>query len=83
VFAGFPVALVELQGLGAELAVVGWWLSTSVWTSSVLITVLGMMMVHMSRHVWLDTWKPGRGKRYILLGVSVMAMVILTAKWMS
>lgn len=79
----FRRALLPMVWLGAELAAVGWWLSTSVWTSSVLVTVLGMMMVHMSRHVWLDTWKPGRGKRYILLGVSVMAMVILTAKWMS
>jgi hypothetical protein len=82
-FKTFRRALFPMFWLGAELAAIGWWLSTSVWVSSFIVTVLGMMMVHSTRHVWLNSWKPGRGKRYLILGITVLLSVLLTAKWMS
>lgn len=79
--ARFRRALFPMLWLGAELALLGWWFSTSVWVSSLVITVIGIMMVHLCRHVWLDSWQTGRGKRYIALGTSIIVMTLLTARW--
>lgn len=79
--ARFRHAFFPMLWLGAELALIGWWLSSSVLVAAFVVTVPGMLMIHLCRHVWLESWKPGRSRRYLVFGLSLLVLVILTARW--
>lgn len=77
----FRHILPMIAWLGAELMLVAWWLPTSILVGSVVATIIGMLFLHLCRHIWLGTWKPGRGRRYIVIGVTIMLVVLLSARW--
>ncbi len=77
----FRRGLLWMGWLGAEIALVAWWLPTSVYVSSVVATTMGMLMIHLGRHVWRDSWDASRGKRYVAIGLAVILLTILTARW--
>ncbi len=67
--------------LGAELYMVIWWLPTSVLVGSVIATTIMMLFLQLCRHIWLDTWQAVKGRRYIVVGGTIIALVMLTARW--
>lgn len=67
--------------LGAELMTVAWWLPTSIYVSAGLATTLGLLFVHLGRHVWRRTWEAARGRRYLAVGLSLVTIILLTARW--
>lgn len=66
---------------GAEMALVIWWLPTSIIVSSIVATTIIMLFLQATRHYWLDTWSADRGRRYISVGSTIVAAVLLTARW--
>lgn len=66
---------------GAEMALVIWWLPTSIIVSSIVATTIIMLFLQAARHYWLDTWSPDRGRRYITVGSTIVIAVLLTARW--
>lgn len=77
----FRRSLPWMAFLGAELMGVAWWLPTSVYASSILVTTIGVLFIHLGRHVWGDTWRPARGRRYLAIGLAIVVLVLLTARW--
>jgi len=77
----FRRALPWMAWLGAELMLVVWWLPTSTYVGSIVATAVGMLFVHLCRHVWFNSWSPGRGRRYIIMGLGIIALVLITARW--
>lgn len=67
--------------LAAEMLLVIWWLPTTVVVGSVVATTMLMLALQIFRHLWLETWKPGRGRRYLIIGVTVVGLVLVTARW--
>lgn len=67
---------------GAEVAAVTWWLPTSIFVSSIVATTLLMLVFQAMRHYWLETWTSDRGRRYVSVGLSIIVVVLLTARWM-
>lgn len=80
-FMMFRRSLPWVAFLGAELMTVAWWLPTSVYVSAGLVTTLGLLFIHLCRHVWRRTWEPARGRRYVAVGLSIVAIILLTARW--
>lgn len=66
---------------GAEIAAVIWWLPTAIFISSIVATTILMLVAQTMRHYFLDTWSGDRGKRYLTVGISIVAAVLLTARW--
>lgn len=67
--------------LGAEMALVIWWLPTSILVSSIVATTIIMLFLQTARHYWLETWSADRGRRYIAVGSTIVGTVLLTARW--
>lgn len=74
--AGFMMAV-----LGAELTIAVWWLSTSVFVGAVIATTALMLMIRVGRHIMLQTWKTGRGRRYLAIGLTIILLMLFTARW--
>lgn len=80
-WATFRRALPWVAWLGAELILVAWWLPTSIYVGSAVATIVGMMFINLGRHVWRGTWEINRGRRYLIISISVLLLVLLTARW--
>lgn len=67
--------------LGLELFIAIWLLPTSTLVGSVVATTIIMLWAQFCRHLWLQTWQPDRGRRYLTIGSAVIVVVLLTARW--
>ncbi len=74
-------ALLPTAFISLEIATVTWWLPTAVLVSATVATTLLIFYMQVGRHLWLHTWHPGRGRRYLLAGGAVLVFVLLTARW--
>jgi len=66
---------------GAEMALVIWWLPTSIIVSSIVATTIIMLFLQAMRHYWLATWSADRGRRYVAVAGGIVTAVLLTARW--
>lgn len=67
--------------LGAEVMIVTWWLPTSVFVGSVVAATILLLFLQTCRHLWRGQWEPGRGRRYLVTGLTIICLVLLTARW--
>jgi hypothetical protein len=67
--------------LGAELMVALWWLPTPAHVGAIVATTVIMLWLQAGRHMWLNDWRPDRGRRYVIIGGAVISLVLLTARW--
>ena len=67
--------------IGTEIMAVTWWLPTNPIVGAIIATTLIMVTLQIFRHLWQSTWEAGRGRRYILVSTSIIALIILTARW--
>lgn len=74
-------ALIPTAIIGLEVMAVSWWLPTAVLVGATVATTIIIFFIQVGRHLWLHTWHPGRGRRYVLTGGLVLALVLLTARW--
>lgn len=74
--------LLAMAIFGAELFVVLWWLPTTTYVGSAVATTIVALVIQASRHLWKGHWEPGRSRRYFVVGLSVMMLVLLTARWL-
>lgn len=77
-FGGWLPAVVWL---GAEVMVVTWWLPTSVFVGSLVAVTVLTLFLQAARHIFQQRWEPGRGRRYAIVGVSIITVVLATARW--
>lgn len=75
----FALPLVIL--VGAEMMVVSWWLPTVIYVGAIVSTTALMLWFQVLRHIWQGNWQSGRGRRYLLVGIGVCSIVLLTARW--
>lgn len=74
-------ALFAIAWFGAELFAVTWWLPTSIFVGSAVATTVVALMIQSSRHLWKGHWEPGRSRRYLFIGSTVITLVLLSARW--
>ncbi len=67
--------------LTAEIWIVSWWLPTAVLVGTTVATTMCLLYTQVARHLWLHTWHPGRGRRYALVGLAVIGLTLLSARW--
>ncbi len=67
--------------LGFEIMLATWWLPTVVFVGGILAATLVTLWAQTLRHIWLQTWEPGRGRRYLTVGLSIIMAVLITARW--
>ena len=72
--------LLALLWLGAELFVVTWWLPTTIYVGSAVATTILALVIQASRHLLRGRWEPGRSRRYLMIGSTITATVLLTAR---
>jgi hypothetical protein len=70
-----------LAGLGAELFIATWWLPTAVIVGATVTTVVVTLFIHAVRHVWVGNWQPARARRYLIIGLAIVSLVLLTARY--
>lgn len=73
--------LLATAWFGAELFAVTWWLPTAILVSSTVATTVVALMVQAARHLWKGHWEPGRSRRYVAVGATVVLIVLATARW--
>ncbi len=67
--------------LGAVLFIVTWWLPTSLLVSSTVSTVFVALVIQATRHLLKGHWEEGRSRRYLMVGLSLIVLVLATARW--
>ncbi|MBI5405328.1 MAG: hypothetical protein HY976_03835 [Candidatus Kerfeldbacteria bacterium] len=67
--------------LGGEVMLVTWWLPTSVFVGSVVAVTVLTLFLQAARHIFQHRWEPGRGRRYVVVGTSIITIVLATARW--
>lgn len=73
--------VVAVAWFGAELFAVTWWLPTSIIVGSAVATTVVALLIQASRHLWSGNWEPGRSRRYLVIGSTIITLVLLTARW--
>lgn len=66
---------------GASLMLATWWLPTVVYVGSIVAVTAVTLWLLTLRHVWLGDWQAGRGRRYLVVGVSIIGLILVTARW--
>ncbi len=74
-------ALVPTAVIATEVWMVAWWLPTSVLVGTTVATTIAILYIQVARHQWLKTWNPGRGRRYLMIGLVVALLTLLSARW--
>ena len=67
--------------LGAELYLGMWALPTALFVGSAVGATVALLWIQATRHMWLNSWRPERGRRYLALGATIIVVVLLTARW--
>lgn len=67
--------------LGMELFALSWALPIAIFVRSVLATTILSLTIQASRHLWLEQWEAGRGRRYLIIGSTICLIVLITARW--
>ncbi len=80
-FRVFRIGLLVMAWFGAELYIVTWWLPTSILVGSAIATTIMALLIQASRHLWKGYWEPGRSRRYLVVGIVITAILLLTARW--
>ncbi len=73
--------IMALAWFGAELFVATWWLPTTVLIGSTAATTILALTIQASRHLWKGHWEPGRSRRYLLVGTTVLLIIFVSARW--
>lgn len=77
----FRWPLVVSALFGAETVVVSWWLPTPLAVGATVATTMMVLYLQVNRHLWLNSWHPGRGRRYLWTGTAIIILSLLTARW--
>lgn len=75
------IGLLAMGWLGAELFVVTWWLPTTTYVGSAVATTILALVIQANRHLLEGRWEPGRAKRYLVIGTTIISVVLLSARW--
>lgn len=74
-------AILAMALFGAELFIATWWLPTSLLVSSTVSATTVALTIQATRHLLKGHWEEGRSRRYLLVGIVIIAFVLLTARW--
>lgn len=73
--------LLAVAWLGAELLTLTWWLPTALVVGSVIGATTITLVVQATRHLWSGEWQPGRGRRYLVAGLTICLSALISARW--
>lgn len=66
---------------GVEVMLATWWLPTVPFVGTIIATTMLMLTLQFTRHIFKGDWTPGRGRRYMAIGMAIVIIVLATARW--
>lgn len=80
-FHTYRSALPLIAVMAAELFTAVWWLPTVVTVGSTIAATVIILWLQVCRHIWQGSWAAGRGRRYLVVGFSLVMLLLISARW--